>query len=149
MAVNPCDEKFKEANDGDFWIAMNSFVARLHGATGGYGEPCIWPIRQALETEGFVSDWNRDCLLRVVREWIFHAGHVMYAEARSPKELDEVHKRALCTGPLAEGIGPGPSLERWKFWKQRLVELAPQVDGELKEKVEEAIKRMEELEEEA
>ena len=148
MTVNPVT---CQPDDITAWISLNSFAARLHGqSVHSCTNFAIWEFRTALEDEHPSSTFTQnkqDCMLATTSQWILHAGSVLYEEARNPSELSETQKRMYKTGKLCDA-GPGMNLERWVFWRKRLEELGPKAGREVQEDVEEAVRKIKELENE-
>ncbi|KAF2865463.1 hypothetical protein BDV95DRAFT_612605 [Massariosphaeria phaeospora] len=108
------------------WQNLNSFTARL---TDKHFSPWlnfpIWEIRNALE-DAPASGAAMRCRLWVACEWILRCGDVLFDSMCTREELDENSARVLSLGQLSaiEDTDIAPlSVERWAFWKKRLVEI--------------------------
>jgi hypothetical protein len=90
------------------------------------------------------ADPDVDIHVAIAAEWIFRAGHVFYKKGRSVG--GDYH------GPLVKGPGKGAfSPERWKLWKERLVEFS-ECEGlseETRKIAQDAAVKMEEIERDA
>ena len=62
-----------------------------------------------------------ECRLWVACEWIIHCATLIF-HTNLKEELDEKTTQLLQTGSLCNGVSP-VSIERWKFWKKRFLEL--------------------------
>ncbi|PTB77829.1 hypothetical protein M440DRAFT_1421569 [Trichoderma longibrachiatum ATCC 18648] len=128
------------------WLSLNSFAARLLGASAAFWTNfALWELRDGLE-EPLSNEEARDTHLTTASEWMIRAGKVLYDEVRKNVELDEHDVRALAPGSLFEGGSPGSSQQRWTFWKKRLQELSAEAGAEAKTRTQKALEVMESLE---
>lgn len=87
-----------------------------------------------------------ECLLWVATEWMIQCADIIFNWMTSVEELDQGSARALRGGPLCRDIAP-LSVERWEFWKERLVALAAdaenlEVDSAIVARITEALESM-------
>lgn len=82
-------------------------------------------------------------MVAVASEWLIHAGPAILKQCLldKSKELDTDARRSLKAGTYFLGR-PGFNLERWGFWKRRLVELRLAVSEEVTARVGLAIETM-------
>ncbi|KAH0492640.1 hypothetical protein TgHK011_007585 [Trichoderma gracile] len=136
----------EEATEIAQWISLNSFAARLLGASAqSWTNFALWELRDGLE-EPLPNDQARDTHLTTASEWIIHAGKVLHDEGRKNAQLDDWDVRALRPGSLFEGGSSGFSQQRWSFWKKRLQELSAEADGRAKTRTQKALEVMDSLE---
>ncbi|KAL6874998.1 hypothetical protein J3F83DRAFT_535432 [Trichoderma novae-zelandiae] len=135
-----------EASQIAQWLSLNSFAARLLGASvQSWTNFALWELRDGLE-EPLSSDQARDTHLATASEWLIQAGKVLYDEVRKNAQLDEDNVRALGPGSLFEGGSSGFNAQRWTFWKKRLQELSADASAEAKKRTEKALEVMNSLE---
>lgn len=128
------------------WASLNSFAARLFGASlQSWINLGIWELRAGLE-EPAQSAANKDLHLTTACEWLTHAAKALHEEGKQGKELEAFEARALKSGSLLEGQA-GATPERWQFWKKRLGELAPEASStDLKARIDKVIEHMNSVE---
>ena len=82
-------------------------------------------------------------MVAVASEWLIHAGPAILKQCLRGKsnELDADGRRSFAAGTYFLGR-PGFNLERWGFWKRRLMELQPVVSEEVAASVGRAIETM-------
>lgn len=141
------DGSEKDATAIAAWISLNSFSARLHGASVW---PCdnfaIWGLRGALEEPSSSKPNERDANLATACQWFEHAGKVLYDTSREPRELNDADARSLRTGKALESPA-GFNEKRWKFWKEKLAEMGAETeDSELQERAKKVAETMKGLE---
>ncbi|KAL7788818.1 hypothetical protein V8C43DRAFT_287180 [Trichoderma afarasin] len=128
------------------WLSINSFAARLLGASvSDWTNFAIWELRDGLE-EPVSTDEARDTHLITASEWITQAGQVLYNETKNSIELDSQTTQALRPGSLVEGTKSGFNEERWSFWKKQLEELSAKASAEAKKRAEKALEVIKSLE---
>ncbi|KHO01789.1 uncharacterized protein MAM_00790 [Metarhizium album ARSEF 1941] len=129
------------------WISLNSFAARIYGASLQSWENLgIWELRAGLEETPEDRPNAKDTRIATAYEWIVHAGKELYANGRQAKQLDAMEKRALKTGSLLKIETSGLSNDRWNFWRERLGVLgAGAGSGAAKEKAQRALDKMKEI----
>lgn len=93
-----------------------------------------------------------DMRVRVACEWIIKGGKALLAECLENSCEDHPNGgdqgRPYSPGSLFHG-GVGFGLERWGFWKRRIVELKATVGEEVHGSIDEALARMKAVEREA
>ncbi|QYS95712.1 hypothetical protein H0G86_002988 [Trichoderma simmonsii] len=140
------DNKPDQATKIAQWLSLNSFAARLLGASvSDWTNFAIWELRDGLE-EQLSTDEARDTHLITASEWITQAGQVLYKETKNSVELDSQATQALSPGSLIDGTKSGFNEERWSFWKQRLEELSANARAEAKKRTEKALEVIKNLE---
>lgn len=140
------DNKPDQATKIAQWLSLNSFAARLLGASvSSWTNFAIWELRGGLE-EPLSTDEARDTHLITASEWITQAGQVLYNETKNSIELDSQATQALSPGSLIEGTKSGFNEERWNFWKKRLEELSADASAEAKKRAEKALEVIKSLE---
>ncbi|KAK1251939.1 hypothetical protein MKX07_007418 [Trichoderma sp. CBMAI-0711] len=128
------------------WLSLNSFAARLLGASAqAWTNFALWELRDGLE-EPLPNDHARDTRLLTASEWIIHAGRVLYDEVRNNNQLNDQEARALRPGSLLEGCSSGFNQQRWTFWKKRLQELSADASDTAKARTQKAMEVMDSLE---
>lgn len=127
------------------WVSLNSFAARILGASlQQWDNLAIWELRASLEEEA-VSPTARDAQLATSSQWFIHAGKVLHDLSQKAGELDDATARSLKTGKLLDAK-PGFSQERWTFWREKLAELGEQTeDKKLKKMVDQALETIKSL----
>ncbi|KAL2151406.1 hypothetical protein VTH82DRAFT_6504 [Thermothelomyces myriococcoides] len=122
--VDPTDSDDYDTEDLDEWKRFNSFASRLlsDDFLAWIALP-YWEIRAALEKSPPQDAAAFECKLWVATEWFTRCGQLLYKDISSAEPLDDRELTSIATGPLCEGVHPR-SLERWKFWRSRLTELA-------------------------
>ncbi|KAM4062967.1 hypothetical protein HRG_010470 [Hirsutella rhossiliensis] len=132
------------------WISLNSFAARMFGQKlQSWVNLAIWELRAALEEQlpEASPTTAKDASLATACEWIMHAGEALHEQGLQTQSLDDMEKRALKPGKLFSSQTSGLSNERWTFWRERLGEVgAGAGSGELKERAQKAVDKMEGLE---
>ncbi|KJZ78477.1 hypothetical protein HIM_01868 [Hirsutella minnesotensis 3608] len=130
------------------WTSLNSFAARMFGQDlQSWVNFAIWEMRAALEEQSPESSTAKDASLATACEWIVHAGKALHEQGRQVQKLDAMEERALKPGKLLDGAKSGLSDERWRFWRERIGALGGGAgSGEMKERVQKAIDKMDELE---
>lgn len=130
------------------WISINSFAARILGASlQTWINFAIWSLRPALEEKEATKPSERDGLLTTSAEWIEHAGKTLFELGAQDQTLDAMETRALRPGSLFESQKSGLSTERWVFWRERLGILGENASTEeLKERTKKVVKLMKEIE---
>ncbi|KAI1074278.1 hypothetical protein F5B20DRAFT_574191 [Whalleya microplaca] len=132
----------------DEWLNLNSFVARLFGtSTKGFGNFAIWELRNGLEEddEETRSAAIRDNRVRVACEWVLQGGRRLLRESSlnsfTTEPEDAAHGSPFRAGPLFSG-SRGYNLERWGFWKRRLVESRGRVSDPVQASIDGAVGMM-------
>ncbi|KAI0173059.1 hypothetical protein GGR52DRAFT_541734 [Hypoxylon sp. FL1284] len=134
------------------WLNLNSFAARLYSGphVGSLAIFAISQLSEGLEGEPKSDDRPEpETRLQASCEWLVQSGRRLMRESllgtfADPKEkLEPRYSNPYYIGPLFTGLR-GFSLERWGFWKRRLVELREgDIYGELTCKlIDEAIEVM-------
>lgn len=100
-------------------------------------------MRQALEESGHTQREMRMHLF-VVREWIDHAGIAIYLSMNEELTSDQMLAIRRC-GDLFTGL-PTCALDRWEFWKGRLVEMRTDVPEEMSAMALAIVQRMVQIE---
>ncbi|KAL6862836.1 hypothetical protein ACO1O0_003074 [Amphichorda felina] len=127
------------------WLNFNSFTARLFGANvSPAGNFAVWQLRHGLEED--LSDDAAafaNSRIAVASEWLIQAGAriLPICLVQEQEDLDEHDKRSLSGGELYTGL-PGFDLERWGFWKRRLLTLREETAQGSINGIEEAIDSM-------
>ncbi|KAJ5697335.1 hypothetical protein N7488_011019 [Penicillium malachiteum] len=107
------------------WKMFNSFVCRLSADEQIYYcnlALAFFIMREALE-EAPGHPTKFDGNVWIAAEWLIRCGNLMYEHLGELIPEEEQAKFYPRIGPLAGGILP-ISLDRWKFWRFRLVELS-------------------------
>jgi hypothetical protein len=87
---------------------LNSFAAQLFGRNIiSSSNFALWQLRTALEQDGEFNETS----VEVAKEWIKHAGEVIWKECKSTADLDEYDQRVYAAGPGFKSE-PGFSKER-------------------------------------
>ncbi|KAI1759616.1 hypothetical protein GGR53DRAFT_513059 [Hypoxylon sp. FL1150] len=139
------------------WLNLNSFAARLYNGphVGSFALFAICELKEGLEGEPKDDDRPEpETRLQVSCEWVVQSGRRLMRESlldtyADPKEkLETRHYNPYSIGPLFTGLR-GFTLERWGFWKRRLLELRDEkIYGEITYKLmDEAIEVMTTIEE--
>jgi hypothetical protein len=138
------------------WLSLNSFSARLHGAqVYDVTTLAIFALRPALEDKppsnvsGQAKINAAEARVALACEWFENAGTQLYDAMRTGQDggLDEATKSKLRVGELADGVPPGLSVERWKFWTGRVEELATEVGNEeLRTRADKTVESMKNME---
>lgn len=124
------------------WININSFSAKLWGEGLVHESWLNLPVarlREALEDPGH-SFWELRVHLQVVREWIVYAGVKLYGTLSEELSNEQLAMLLNC-GDLFTGV-PKTPLERWEFWKGRLVEVRNHLPLHLSEFVMKIVRTM-------
>ncbi|PYH46224.1 DUF3632 domain-containing protein [Aspergillus saccharolyticus JOP 1030-1] len=133
--------------DREEWINRTSFMARMMGRQlRSWKMFAIWELRSALEYPQSIPD-GVDFHVGVVREWILHAGAELYRQ-RKEGVLTECEQRSTSPGPLYYGKAD-LCLERWAFWKERLLDLAKDASPELQKTAVSVVEHMNDIEDKA
>ncbi|KAJ5629950.1 hypothetical protein N7528_003607 [Penicillium herquei] len=107
------------------WKMFNSFVCRLSADEQIYYcnlALAYFIIIEALEeAPGYPAKFDGN--VWIAAEWLIRCGHLMYEDLGEFIPEEEQAKSYPKTGPLARGILP-ISLDRWRFWRTRLLELS-------------------------
>lgn len=124
------------------WMRLNSFVARLSSA--GF---MPWPnipalgMYQAFEDHPPEDRTAVDCRVWVATEWLLHAGPCVWDVFCGSKEEEvegkktEVYKfPPYPAGPLCVGV-PDRGVQKWEFWRGRLLNFAESWDQTVGESV--------------
>lgn len=136
------------------WLNLNSFIARLFNLKGErFGNFAIWELRNGLEEDA--SDAGSAAVanarVRIASEWVRRSGVRLWNESVqctfSNEIEDRTHGSPYRGGPLFSGTR-GFNLERWGFWKRRLVELRKDIDVSLQFVIDEAVQTMSVIEKE-
>ncbi|KAI1135857.1 hypothetical protein F5Y05DRAFT_393556 [Hypoxylon sp. FL0543] len=128
-----CDPKTKDEREftEEEWLNLNSFAARLYNraGVGSFASFSVYQISDGLEGEREGDDQaSPETRLRVACEWVIQSGlrlmreSLLNAFADPLEKLERRYSNPYSIGPLFTGWR-GFSLERWGFWKRRLVEL--------------------------
>jgi hypothetical protein len=130
------------------WISLNSFAARIYGASlQSWVNLGIWELRSGLEEPPEDRPNAKDTRIATAYEWIVHAGKELYANGQQVQKLDAMEQRALKPGSLLKMEAAGLSKERWRFWRERMGVLgAGAGSGAAKEKAQKAVDMMKEIE---
>ncbi|KAG8423719.1 hypothetical protein J3458_000588 [Metarhizium acridum] len=130
------------------WISLNSFAARIYGASlQPWVNLGIWELRSGLEEAPEDRPNAKDTRIATAYEWIVHAGKELYANGRQAQQLDAMEQRALKPGSLLKIEASGLSNDRWSFWRERIGVLgAGAGSGVAKEKAQKALETMKEIE---
>lgn len=141
------DGSDKDAETIAAWISLNSFTARMLGASlQPFTNFAIWGLRSALEEPSSSEPNARDANLEVACEWFTHAGRVLHDKSREAEKLEDADARMLRTGEALEAQ-PGFSEQRWTFWREKLSEMSDETsDAALKERVHKVVGTMKGLE---
>ncbi|KAE9374116.1 hypothetical protein N431DRAFT_454918 [Stipitochalara longipes BDJ] len=132
----------------DEWLNLNSFVARLFSTTvRGFMTFAIWELRNGLEEDkrdsGSMSIINTRVL--VASEWIVQSGRRLLQESMlnslSTALEDATHGSPYRGGSLYSGVKRF-GLERWGFWKRRLMELRKDANESIHVSINEAVEMM-------
>ncbi|KAI1807296.1 hypothetical protein F4811DRAFT_506395 [Daldinia bambusicola] len=129
------------------WLNLNSFVARLYGKQRQWGKYMVWGLRNGLETPTDpIQDMpSPETRIRVAIEWIFQSSRRIFLDSIAHTFSDYQESlnmsRPYRGGPLFSGAS-GCSLERWCFWKSRLVAIRTEVDESLHPAIDKATKAM-------
>ncbi|CAH0054932.1 unnamed protein product [Clonostachys solani] len=144
------DREFSQAE----WLNLNSFIARLFNLKGKrFGNFAIWELRNGLEEDA--SDAGSaaaaDARVLVASEWIKRSGARLWHESVlgtfSTEPEDAAHGSPYRGGSLFHGTR-GFNLERWGFWKRRLVELRNGADASVQSAIDDAVQTMSSIEKE-
>jgi hypothetical protein len=81
----------------------------------------LWQLRYTLEEEPSFSQ-EIDCRTAAAAQWILQAGQAIFRMILQPDRLRPGNAAMLEPGKLYSGEA-GYSLDRWQFWKMRLIEL--------------------------
>ncbi|KAL7951829.1 hypothetical protein V8C42DRAFT_339736 [Trichoderma barbatum] len=128
------------------WLSLNSFAARLLGASvQSWTNFAIWELRDGLE-EPLSTDEARDTYLTSASEWIIQAGKVLHDEVQKNAQLDEQDAQVLRPGTLIEEVKSGFNKERWGYWKKRMQELSAKASTDVQKRTEKALEVMMSLE---
>ncbi|KAI1634984.1 hypothetical protein F4809DRAFT_651488 [Biscogniauxia mediterranea] len=128
-----CDPKTKDEREftDEEWLNLNSFAARLYDGPGvsSLALFAVYQISEGLEGEPKSGDRpNPETRVRVACEWVVQSGRQLMREsllntfADPLEKLESRYSNPYSIGPLFAG-SRGFSLERWGFWKRRLIEL--------------------------
>ncbi|KAK9440839.1 hypothetical protein VB005_05474 [Metarhizium brunneum] len=130
------------------WISLNSFAARIYGASlQPWVNLGIWELRSGLEEPPEDRPNAKDTRIATAYEWIVHAGKALYANGRQAQQLDAMEQRALKPGSLLKIEVSGLSSDRWNFWRERIGVLgATAGSGAAKEKAQKALETMKKIE---
>ncbi|OAQ73879.1 hypothetical protein VFPPC_15373 [Pochonia chlamydosporia 170] len=130
------------------WISLNSFAARLYGASlQSWVNLGIWELRSGLEEPPEDRPNAKETRVATAYEWITHAGKELHANGQQVQQLDAMEQRALKPGSLLKIEASGLSNERWRFWRERIGVLgAGAGSGAAKEKAQRAVEVMKDLE---
>ncbi|KAI1401015.1 hypothetical protein F4819DRAFT_345555 [Hypoxylon fuscum] len=134
------------------WLNLNSFAARLYNGphVGSLALFALYQLSEGLEGEPKSNERPEpETRLQVSCEWVVQSGWRLMRESLLDTYADPTEKLAsrysnpYSIGPLFTGLR-GFSLERWGFWKRRLVELhEDNIYGEITYKlIDEAIEVM-------
>lgn len=121
---------------------------------GTFENFAIWELRNGLEEneQEMGPEAIAEARIRVASEWIIQgARHLLGESLRnslSTEPEDATHGSPYGGGSLYSGTG-GYNLERWGFWKRRLVESRKDVSESIQLSIDEAVKKMTETELEA
>jgi hypothetical protein len=149
------------------WLNLNSFIAKCFennipqsSTVNAYINFALWEMRSALEEpsqkEKDVTTVVRkgvfDMKVRVACEWVTVAGKALLVECL--RNCCEDHPNG---GSQGRPYGPGSlfqgavgfGLERWGFWKRRLVEVKATVGEEVHGSIDKALAKMKAVEKEA
>lgn len=98
------------------WQRLTSFAARLTGA--GFTRWVNWPVNEVSHALGRPREKGTrfDCNLWIATEWLLRAADATYGELRECEDIFEERR------PVA------PSVQKWRAWRQRLVELEQNYD---------------------
>ncbi|KAK2590956.1 hypothetical protein QQS21_011352 [Conoideocrella luteorostrata] len=129
------------------WISLNSFAARLYGASlQDWHNFAIWELRSGLEETPEDRPNAKDTRIATAYEWIVHAGKELHKQGQEVKKLDAMETRALKPGSLFKSDNSGLTNERWNFWKERIGALGGSAgSGAAKEKAQKAVEMMKEI----
>ncbi|KAI1406825.1 hypothetical protein F5Y13DRAFT_176247 [Hypoxylon sp. FL1857] len=125
----------KSKDDPEFteeeWLSLNSFAARLYGGlgVGSFTSFAVYQVSDGLEGERKDKDQpGPETRLRVACEWVIQSGRRLMREsllnsyANPLEKLESRYSNPYSIGPLFTG-SRGFNLERWGFWKRRLIEV--------------------------
>ncbi|OAA51908.1 hypothetical protein NOR_00501 [Metarhizium rileyi] len=142
------DGSDKDNADIQEWISLNSFAARIYGASlQSWVNLAIWELRSGLEETPEDRPNAKDTRIATAYEWIVHAGKQLYANGQQVVQLDAMEQRALKPGSLLKIETSGLSNDRWRFWRERIGVLgAGAGSGVAKEKAQKALDTMDEIE---
>lgn len=124
------------------WVSLNSFAARLLGASlQDWINFAVWELRAGLE-EPLSTAAAKDMHLTTASEWLLHAGKVLHAEGAKAKKLEDHEARVLASGSLLKDQS-GATPQRWEFWKQRLAVLGGETsDHDIKHVADRTLKHL-------
>jgi hypothetical protein len=149
--IAPTVEEDEEGDEREFtpaeWENLNAFVAQMpRKVVPGFSSFAIWELRDGLESDAKISSSAFHTRVRVACVWLRLNGH--YLLQQSLLQADTIRtdsSRSLDPGPLFHG-SVGFTLERWSFWKRRLLELHDGSDEALRAPVKEAVLAMADVE---
>ena len=109
----------------------------------------IWEIRLGLEAENEkLSPHFVDARVRVACAWIkFNSRNLLRNSLLNIATVKPDRSNPFATYPLFQG-SVGFTLERWGFWKRRLMEIRRDADESLRAPIDEAVQIMTDLEKE-
>ncbi|KAF4416412.1 hypothetical protein F53441_14548, partial [Fusarium austroafricanum] len=126
------------------WKSFTAFISRL--VNSGYTELiylALWEISGALESIPTKHTALMNCQVWAVTEWILQCSQFLMKEMTPTEGQTETIRKA--PGPLFGKDLPPQSLQRWDFWKKRLIEISNEsealgVETEIKLRIEKALK---------
>lgn len=132
------------------WKNVTAFISQL--VNSGYTKLiylAIWEIYDALESPPTEVKALMDCRVWTVTEWILRCSQLLMNEMKPPEgQIEESKNASEAPGPLFGKDLPSQSVQRWDFWKRRLVEILDKseefgVETKTRARVEGALKAME------
>ncbi|KAI0834277.1 hypothetical protein F5Y06DRAFT_300813 [Hypoxylon sp. FL0890] len=128
-----CDPKSKDEREftEEEWLNLNSFAARLYNGpgVGSFASFAVYQVSDGLEGDRKDDDLpSPETRLQVACEWVVQSARRLMRESLLNKfadpleDLESRYSNPYSIGPLFTG-SRGFSLERWGFWKRRLIEL--------------------------
>ncbi len=133
------------------WINLNAFAARLTNAgLAKWTAFAIIEMRSALEEktpEPAVLEYR----VMVACQWILLSGKRIFEDAFGANTLSDFEVKTLAPGVLYTGRrhpGVSMSMGRWWFWLKRFEELAPSLEGDVRDAAEQAVAHMKSIVEE-
>lgn len=131
------------------WQNANYYMAKLNagsanGIASNFG---LWEIRLALENSGDkIPPHILDARLRVACVWLtYNSRHLLQYSLQNLQTEKPLGHNSYHTGPKFHG-SIGYTLERWGFWKRRLIEIRKDTDESVGAIVDGAVKVMSDLE---
>ncbi|CAL9646510.1 DUF3632 domain-containing protein [Streptomyces sp. enrichment culture] len=123
--------EMREMVDGgpvDAWVNGNAFAARLTAAGVDFSLYAIWTLRDCLEERSPLNFAD----LRAVVPWFQHCGRLLAHLAIREASFDHADQRPAELGELCTDRGMtrgGFTAQRWRFWHERLADLAAGSDA--------------------